>query len=238
MYSISLVIYICYDDFFQIPQPEELCVQGRKVAVSPHTSRCGHTYCGELIEILKRDNVKSFQCAGKDEDSPDSRCPETIVISDILSDRALDKIINRNIVKCFNASRGCSHTCMLRQLQKHIANECDYANTNCPNCNREFERRFLLEHQATCRSKAREPGDGASTSREEIASTSNSATAQLTPGLHMALMYQVLSGIRDTTNFSAATLDRAMTQHSRYLTGKYICFKFTRIEISLKAAKQ
>ena len=220
MYSITLHrLYISVMFFFQMPQPEELCVHGRKVAVSPHTSRCGHTYCGELVEILKRDNIKSFQCAGKDEDLLDNRCPETIVISDMLLDTALDKIINRKIVKCLNAIRGCNFTCKLRQLQKHIANACKYANTNCPNCNREFERRFLLEHQATCRSKAREPGDGASTSREEIASTS--ATSQPTTGLHIAFMYQMLSSIRDATNFSVATLDRAMTQHSQSLTSMY-----------------
>ena len=97
-----------------------MCLQGWKVAINPHTTHCGHTYCGELIETLKRQNIQSFQCVGEDEDLPDGRCTEVIQVEDIYMDTALDRIINRKIVKCSNASRGCNHTCKLRQLQKHI----------------------------------------------------------------------------------------------------------------------
>ena len=195
------------------------------MAVMPHTAICGHTYCGEFIQVVKQKKLTSFRCIGKDEESQGNRCPYVILVSDISLDTALDKIINRKIVKCSNASRGCSHTCKLRQLQKHMDNACDYANTNCPNCNREFERRFLLEHQATCRSKACEfAAIGCEHVREpdDVAGTSSSTTPKHSAGLHMALMYQALSSVRAVTEFSAATLDRAMTQHSQSLTRKLL----------------
>ena len=108
----------------QIPEPEERCVKCGKVAIAPHTAPCGHTYCGELIDILKHRNISSFLCIGEDSDSKDGRCPKTIAVSDLLLDKAMCNQINKKMVNCPN--RKCNHVCKLKQLKKHLTDNCTF----------------------------------------------------------------------------------------------------------------
>ena len=108
----------------QVPEPEERCVKCGKVAIAPHTARCGHTYCGELIGILKHRNISSFRCIGEDSDSKDGRCPKTIAVSHRLLDKAMCNQINKKMVNCPN--RKCNHVCKLKQLKRHLTDNCTF----------------------------------------------------------------------------------------------------------------
>ncbi|XP_067950963.1 TNF receptor-associated factor 2-like [Watersipora subatra] len=208
-------------DFDDDIQPEEICCACKMPALQPIATRCGHTYCGHYMDSLKRENVSETQCLGTDEDSDDKHCHEKILVLNQTVDKALDRSINNKLIKCKNHALGCSDIFKLRKLAHHLDNICLFANVRCPNCKREQQRGQLEEHKAVCRSKAcafADIGCEHVSEPEGAASSSSSQTPEHSIGLHLALIYQLVASLRSASEFSAETLDSAMTRHSKSVT--------------------
>ena len=109
---------------------EYLCYVCTGVYDNPTIDSCGHIYCNKCLTNIMKDS-KICPISSKLITATSNNIP---YVSDFLG---------KQKIKCKNHSLGCNIFIEINNLDKHLAEECDYQKKNCPYFNCEFNKSII-----------------------------------------------------------------------------------------------